>query len=378
MKLIRNIILTLLAIIIVLFISLRLLYGGGEYYPDLSTKPRLTAAEANFEIAATSEEPIGNAAVSADGRLFFTIHPESRPENNKLLEWVEGQAVPYPNATAQAELPPMLGLAIDLQNRLWAIAPGDYGISGARLLAFDLNTNELVHDYQFSSEVAPIGSFLQDLQVDSTGETVYIADVSFFRKDPGLVVYDVTQETAWRVLEDHPSVYPQDWIIRNPIKEMVFFGGIIALKPGIDGIALDKNDEWLYYAAMTHDGLYRIHTENLKNRTLSATEMAAKVEYFSPKPLNDGLSIDLEGNIYITDVEHEGVAVVNQARQLETLLRDERIRWADALTFGPDGWLYVADSVIPEQMLQSKANMAAAAPYYIFRFKPGSMGVPGQ
>ena len=32
--------------------------------------------------------------VSADGRIFFTVHPESRPQGNKLLEWTAGAAVP--------------------------------------------------------------------------------------------------------------------------------------------------------------------------------------------------------------------------------------------------------------------------------------------
>ena len=65
--------------------------------------------------------------------------------------------------------------------------------------------------------------------------------------------------------------------------------------------------------------------------------------------------------------------------KLTTLIRDDaRIRWADALSFGPDGYLYIADSAIPDQMLQSKAHMQSKAPYYICRFKPGIAGDPGQ
>ena len=63
----------------------------------------------------------------------------------------------------------------------------------------------------------------------------------------------------------------------------------------------------------------------------------------------------------------------------ETVVQDvKRLRWADALSFGPDGWLYVADSAIPDQMFHSKSHMRAQAPYRIFRFKPGTEGVPGQ
>ncbi|GAF88527.1 unnamed protein product, partial [marine sediment metagenome] len=63
---------------------------------------------------------------------------------------------------------------------------------------------------------------------------------------------------------------------------------------------------------------------------------------------------------------------------LETLVKDERIRWADGLSFGPDGWLYLADSAIPHLILQSPEHIASQAPYHIWRFKPGTDGWPGQ
>jgi hypothetical protein len=216
------------------------------------------------------------------------------------------------------------------------------------------------------------------MQIDSRGETIYIADVSFFRKNPALIVYDVATQQSRRCLASHSSVYPQNWIIRNPSKEMVFLGGLLALKPGVDGIAIDKQDEWVYYAAMVHDGLYRIRTADLRNRQLTEAELAQRVERFSKKPLNDGLSMDKVGNVFITDVEHSAVVWAKPDRQLQTVIRSPRIRWADALCFGPEGWLYLADSAIPDQMLQTKGHIQARAPYFIYRFKPGTEGVPGQ
>ena len=97
---------------------------------------------------------------------FFTIHPESRPQGNQLLEWVNGAAVPYPSGTVQPHLfNTVLGVVVDRQNRLWTIDNGNHGFSSARLLAFDLDTGEVVHDHSFRDEIAPAGSFLQDLQV---------------------------------------------------------------------------------------------------------------------------------------------------------------------------------------------------------------------
>jgi sugar lactone lactonase YvrE len=329
------------------------------------------------EIAATYHEPIGNVAVSDNGRLFFTAHPEARPVGPRLLEWVDGTAVPFPGAERQEELfRSPLGVAIDRRDRLWVVDHADHGAGTARLLAFSLATGEVIHDIPFDGAIAPLGSFLQDLQVTPDGATVVIADVSFWRKSPALVVVDVATGAARRVLERHPSVMPQDWIVETAAKRMVFFAGLAALKPGVDGIAMDPNGRWLAYGAMTHDSLYRVPLEALLDSDLAPNALAAQVENLGAKPLCDGLSADTEGGIWITDVEHGAVVRRAPDGTLETWVKTPRIRWADALSWGPDGWLYVADSAIPEQMLQSREHIATQAPFFIYRFRPENLSAP--
>ena len=80
---------------------------------------------------------------------------------------------------------------------------------------------------------------------------------------------------------------------------------------------------------------------------------------------------------YITDAEHGAVLRVGRGRRPETLIRTPRIRRADELSFGSAGWLYVADSAIPDQVMRSKKHIASQAPYHVYRFQPGASGVPG-
>lgn len=367
----------LAALLLALILGVRLRYGGGRPYPDLSTAPVVPDSE--LQTVVSFGEPIGNVAVAKNGRLFFTVHPESRPAGAKLLEWTGDRAVPFPNGRSQDELfQTPLGVVIDQHDRLWVIDHGNHGFGTVRLLAFDLATGEVVHDHVFGKTVAPRGSFFQDLQVDPSGDVVYIADAGFWARRPSLVVYELRSGQARRVLDRHPSVFPQDWIIETASGPLVFFGGLAALKPGVDGIAISPEGDWLYYGAMTHDSLYRVPTVDLLDSALSDHELGQRVERFSDKPLNDGLSTDVEGNVYITDVEHGAVMRVGPNRTLETLIRTPRIRWADALSFGPDGWLYIADSAIPDQVLRSKRHIREAGPYFIYRFRPGVEGVPGR
>ena len=350
-------------------------HGGGEPYPDLTSTPLLS--DDGLEEVLSYPEPIGNIAVSASGRIFFTVHPESRPRGNRLLEFVDGAAVPYPDRKSQLQLfDTVLGVVVDRQNRLWTIDHGNHGVRVARLLAFDLDSSELIHDERFDESIAPLGSYLQDLQVSADGRTVVIADSSIWRKRPAIIVYDIVTASARRVLEGHPSVVTEDYRIRSQNREMSFLGGMVSLKAGIDGIALGP--EWLYFGAISGSRLYRIRVHDLRDASLSDTELAAGLERYAGKPLSDGLSIDLEGNVYVTDIEHSAIFRLGADREPRTLLRSARLRWPDGLSFGPGGWLYIADSALPDVVLQTREHIKASGPYHVFRFRPGFDGVAGQ
>jgi len=371
----KNILLFLAVIALIATMVLWIRHGGGDPYPNLSTTPRLGAGMLE-EVLAYSE-PIGNVAVNRDGRIFFTVHPEARPKGNKLLEYVAGAAIPYPSGAAQTELfDTVLGLSIDSLNRLWTIDHGNHGMRAAKIIGIDLDSGKILREQSFDKSIAPTGSFLQDLQVSSDGRTIVIADASFWRKSPAIIVYDVETGQSRRVLESHESVSAEQFMIRSGDKDMEFMGGIVALRGGIDGIALGP--EWLYYGALSGSGLYRVKLDDLRDTRLPPAQLARRVERFSDKPLSDGFSRDNAGNIYITDVEHGSVFIVGPGQPLATLIQSNKVRWPDALSFGPDGWLYLADSALPDLILQSREHIEAAGPYRIFRFQPGFEGVPGQ
>lgn len=370
---------TALLFIVVLLVTaataLWIRHGGGNPYPDLTGSPQLSSDA--LEEVLTYSEPIGNVAVNRDGRVFFTVHPESRPQGNKLLEYVNGAAVPYPSLRQQSELfDTPLGVAIDRFDRLWVIDHGNHGLRPARIVAIDLVSGQVLRNQFFDATIAPAGSILQDLQVSADGRTIVIADTSFWRKSPALIIYDVESGNARRVLEGHASVSAENYTIRSQDHDMKFLGGIVALRGGVDGIALGT--EWLYWGALSGSGLYRVLLEDLRDRNLPASQLASRLERYSDKPLSGGLSLDIAGNVYITDVEHYAIFRVDLQRNLSTLIQSRKIRWPDALSFGPDGYLYVADSALPELILKSTEHIKANGPYRIFRFQPGFEGIPGQ
>ena len=358
-------------------VGLRLYFGSGAPYKDLTTAPVIE--EPGLDMVVSHAEPIGGVAVSAAGRIFFASHADSRAKGPRVFEWRDGEARPFPEAGIQAALfDTPGGLAVDRANRLWVIDPASHGFGRPRVVAIDLNTGLVVHEHVFPRETAPRGSFLHDIQVDPAGRMVYIADAGVWRKSPAVVVYDSATRLSWRRLERHRALVAEDWMIETPVREMRYIASLVPYKPGLHGIALDPTGRWLYLGAMAHGLLSRVPAAALANASMSPAELGGLVEQVGNKPLSDGLSADIAGNVYITDVEHGAVLRMDPAGNLRTIVRSPRIRWAESLSFGPDGWLYVSDSALAETLLRPRSQVADRAPYHVFRFRPGTNGVPGQ
>lgn len=366
-------------LLLVVLIVIRVRYGGGEAFPDRSGTARLQMAD--VETVANLSTPPGNIAVSADGRVFATLHPEGRPRN-KVVEIVRGAAQPWPNDAFQTGagesryFRSVLSLRIDAQGRLWTLDYGNYGTAPARLLAFDIAKGEVVHEFVFPGDIAPLGSMLNDFQVSPDGKYIYIADASLFAKNPAIIVYDVDKQSARRLLEHHPAVTAEKYTPVVQGRKMVVLG-VFSIRPGVDSIGLDAKGEYLYFAPVTNLNMSRIATADLRNESLDAATLAGKVEEYAPKTMSDGITLDTAGNLYMADPEHSAVVVIRPDKSLETLLKDDRLRWPDGFSFGPDGWLYLSCSSLHQIIGKAPWTFKQNAPYQIFRVKPGTPGIPG-
>jgi sugar lactone lactonase YvrE len=374
-RVLRVLFVLVLALLALVYAGLHARYGGGENFPDRSGPPTLRADA--LEVVANLDSPPGNVAVSAGGRVFATFHPEASPPIS-VFELRDGVPVAYPPGGLPGGLTyqSVLSLRVDRKNRLWLLDYGRHGLGQPRLLAFDLATDALVYRHDFPSKIALVGSMLNDFQVAPDGRHVYIADASLFVQVPAIVDYDVAQQRARRLLQGHESVLPEKFIPVVHGARMQFYG-VFAIRPGVDSIALDDAGEWLYFAPVTSRTLWRVRTADLDDESLAREVLESRVERFADKTMSDGIAIDSEGTLYLTDPEHSAIVALGQDRVLRTLVKDERLRWPDGLSFGPDGWLYVSCSALDRVILRSAEEIRAHAPYQIFRFKPGASGVPG-
>ncbi len=371
----------LLALVLIALAAfgLRLRYGGGAAFPDRSGDPLWP--DSRLELVAELDYPAGNIAVAPDGRVFFTLHPEARPPVN-LVEWVDGQARPWPSAEMQPDgsaadaLIEVLSIRIDQQNRLWALDNGSHGSSPGRLLAFDLDSGALVHRFEFPRELVGLGSHLNDFQVSPDGQTIYIADASFFGKNPAILVYDLPSMSARRVISGHESVIAEHYLPVVQGRPMQAFG-LVTIRPGVDSIGLSRDGEWLYFAPVTSNYMYRIASRHLRNSALDAEQVESRIQRFGLKTMSDGITLDDVGNIYISDLEHSAILRMSPDGNLQTLVKSERLRWPDGFSFGPDNMLYVTCSALHQVIGLPPSSVRKHAPYQVFRMAMDQSGTPG-
>jgi sugar lactone lactonase YvrE len=381
---------------LVLFVRLR--YGGGSTdFPERIGQP-LLGREALAEVASLPQPP-GNVAVSADGRVFLSIHPEGHP-SVKMVELVGGEARPFPDASWQARrgedtggrpLPffdAVLGVRIDRHGRLWTLDHANHGLGQARLLAFDVKSGAppgrrlVVQRYDFPRSLAPRGSFLNDLQVSGDGRHVFIADSSIFGLDPALLIVDTASGRTRRVLAGHRSMQAEPYVPVVGGRRMRVFG-IFTVKPGVDSIALDNRGN-LAFAAVTARRMYRAPVADLVDERLAPAVLASRVEDFADKPMTDGMSADAAGNLVLTDPGHDALQLLAPDGTLTTLVRDPRLRWPDGLSFGPCGatggaadCLYITCSALHQVIGRTPGQIRRAGPYQVFRLRMPRPGYAG-
>jgi hypothetical protein len=372
LRFIATTILSIIVLIAVISITTETIYGGGADFPDLTTTPSLSGDA--LEAVANLDYPPGNIAISSTGRIFFTFHPEGRPPFN-IAELVDGKAVEI-QLNNDIQLSTVLSMRIDRQNRLWLLDYADHGTATPQIVAIDLATMKVTHHYEFSSDIAGIGSHLNDFQVSQDGSTIYIANASILALNPSIIVYNTRNKTAREVLLEHESVNA-DFYVPNVEGEKMLIFGVFAIRPGVDSIALDRNEEWLYLAPVTDEYLHRIRTSDLNNLSLNPEQLAQKVERFGKKTMSDGITTDNAGNIYLSDIEHSAIVKMKPNASLETLIKDSKLRWPDGFSFGPDGWLYVTSSALQDVIGKTDAYIAEHRPYQIFRVKTDTTTTAG-
>ena len=347
----------------------------------LSVAPAVQADGLETVARFPAETPPGNIAVSAEGRIFMSLHAFFAPRYRVVEVAADGSTTPYPNAAwAQAPkgdgpgLAGVLGLRADRNGVLWMLDGASEEQAG-RLVGWDTRAEQLHRIIYLAAPVTKPSSFLNDLAVDRDNEAIYITDTGS-PETAALIVVDLKTGRARRVLEGSKYTVPED-------RDIVIDGKVVTLggapaRIGANPIAVDPANTWLYFAPMSGLSMYRVKTEDLRNEALTPEELEARVERYGDKPISDGSTIDGAGNVYVTSITEDAIGVVRPDGSYQTLFQRDDVSWPDGFAFGPDNKIYVTVNELHRSPALNGGENATNGEFKIMRFEALAPGAPGR
>lgn len=316
-----------------------------------------TAAVYDYELlsVAESERLWTGVAVSHEGRMFVNYPNWFRDGHIAVAELVSGSPVPYPSLawnTPDTEATPayffvcVQSVYVDRENYLWILDPGQdprWGIleDAPKLLKVDLEDDGVIGRYHFDASIAPPGSYLNDVRIDTERQYAYITDSGL----GALVVVNLATKESRRLLTHHHSVKAEE--ITISIEGVPWTGPDgSARRVHSDGLALDGTGEYLYYQALTGRSMYRIATEALRDTSLSADQLGNRVEFVAESGASDAIEFGPDGNLYLTSIEHNAIRRLTPEGEVEVVIQHTQLKWPDSFAITPDGTIYVTTSQI--------------------------------
>ncbi|WP_110949590.1 SMP-30/gluconolactonase/LRE family protein [Pseudomonas bohemica] len=327
------------------------------FYAQAETVDRSTVPVGSIqEVAAFQGPGPSGIVVTPEGRTFVGFPRHAIDHTGMTLgELVNGKLVPYPSAEVSQpstlsdseRLISVHGMTLDSKGRLWLIDDGKHaghdGIApgAAKVVGIDLNSNKIVSKVVLKDALRQ-DSHMNDLRIDlSHGSqgVAYVADSSF-AESPALVVVDLASGRQRRVLANDPSMVAQkDFVTQLDGVPMRYEGDKTPFPHGgVHSLALTADNSRLYYSPLTSRHLWSLPTAALADFRLDDKQLAAQIRDEGEKVMTDGMDIDRQGRLYLTDAEHHQVLRRWPDGHLEVVLRDPRLVW-------PDGLFVSADSV---------------------------------
>ena len=338
---------------------------------------------ATLEQVAAFDHQVTGVTVSPEGRIFVNFPRWTDDAPISVAEVLpDGPLRPYPdekwNAWRNAKAGEMpvgehfvcVQSVVATHGSLWVLDPGAPGnekiLPGApKLVRIDLASDQVIKVIAFAEDVALQGTYLNDIRFSPDGRTGYITDSG---TRGAIIVVDLEGGSAFRALDGHASTQPESDVVvevdggplRRPDGRQPMFAA--------DGIAISNDGETLYYQALTGRTLYSVETASLTpDAKPEGTEGA--VRKLGTTHVADGMWMSSKEMLFITSPRDNAVKRWNGSAS-EAVVQDDRLRWPDTLSEGPDGTIYVTASHI-QDTYWFKPGAPASLPTALFKFRSG-------
>ena len=319
-------------------------------------------------------------AVTEEGRIFVSMHPLDTPTYRVMEIMANGSKQPFPNADwadgpeiGNVGLASVLGIHTDSKGVIWMLDMGNEE-APTQLVGWNTQNNTLEKVIKIPKTALVNNSFPQDFVIDEKRQKVYIADMSFGNfagaTQPGMIIVDMNSGVSRRVIQGLSKFI-------SPDRDITIEGSLLAsrgdqgetnkLRFGLNPIAIDEHFDWVYFATMNGEVIYRLPAASLSDASQSDSNIEDKIEVFGPKRPSDGMLYVAGKGITVTDLENNAVGLSANGKYT-VLVQDQVLSWPDSMAYS-NGYIYVTSDQLHKHPAFSQDKGVAKPPYKLMRFK---------
>lgn len=325
--------------------------------------PSISADESNLdeniELVATSRQQWTGVTIDKDQHLFVCYPNWSASHTLSVarLDLNTNNVIPFPdipwNTWNETTNPAtqficVQAVFIDDHQNLWILdaaniqRDGKYqGVvkGGAKLVQFNLQTGAVLKLIVLDEPFIKSSSYLNEVRIDEAHEMAYITDAG----EGALLVINLATGSIRRVLDTNAAVKSENKILTI---EGAAYRNTQGEYPVIhaNGIALNSDNNYLYWRPLTGESLYRIPTGFLNDPTVLPTTLEARIEKLGTFPPSDGMIFGYYNELYLASIEENAIRAYDHGNETRLIRQREDLKWPDTFTVSNNGYLYFTTS----------------------------------
>lgn len=336
------------------------------------------AAQPPVVVRQNDRMPWNAVVVDGNGRFIvgsprWTANGDTRPAVAIARE--DGTLVPYPDAAWNSWAPGREAAGVlvsvnaihqDAQGGLWIVDSGapEFGGEpvrhGPKVVHVDPRTDTVVRTYLIPDEAIRAHSYVDDIRIH--GRRAYLTDAG----EGAVLVLDLEDGRVRRRFDGQPFVRARAGDTIEVAGKVLRGGDGKPLQVNADPLELSPDGQVLYFGPLSGP-LSQIQTRYLDDDDIDDEALARLVRPWFGIPPVGGTAMAADGSLYYTRLADNTLVVRRPDGTTAPVVRDRRLRWADAPFLDGKGHIYLPAAQIDGAAPFNDGTSTMQPPFEVLR-----------